>query len=901
MRHHTFRSGLVMLILCILPSLLTAQTTTVRGRVQDSSSQPLVSAHVALYRHAPSGDKQLVAGAMSDAKGLFVIRQVPLERLLLEVSYIGYRGYQRELQVTPGLDLGVLHLEADDQLLGTVVVQGRATDMTVRGDTVAFNADAYKVPQGAMLGELVKRLPGAEVNEQGQITIGGQVVSKIKLDGKEFFSGDTKVAMQNLPAAMVQQLELLNQQSDEARVTGFDNDEEETVLNVRTRPNQSRGTFGHTLAGYGLNNRYELSGLLNYLSDQHQLTLLAGSNNTNGQGISELDLEGSSMRGGRRGGRPGGSQGVTTSAQLAANETYTPHDKLEVNANVRYGYRQNLLSTRAETENILPDAPSTYTNESAEALNRSHSVGGDAFVKWQATERTELIYRPAVQYDRGNASEQRDYRTADGSDQQLHKGSQASLRDYQGLRLFNMLLLGHKLNDEGRTLSLQINGGLSGNDSETESQASLLTRDGQSDRRTLTEERSQTFHYRIRTGYVEPLTELLSLQAQLEWSDRIRRSERHYKEPDATGAWAQVDELLDTRMNTRLSTLSGGVDLKVANKLIDLTVGLRVRPTWMTTEQTLLTSAEPLQRKELIWAPSLNFRYTPSRQTTLRLGYWGRSEMPSAGQMYRVPDQTNLRESIIGNPNLQPSYNHQLFGMFQTFVPDKSQAINLRLFASYTHHAVISDQTVDPTTQRRTITYVNADRGLYALHGNGSFTTPLFTKELSLALSLGAMYNYGLGRINGVTNGSHLWILNPGLSLAYSNPWLYLRAKGNLRYRYGNQSLQLASSPRTYDWSAGGDLSVTLPLGFKVESEALYTRAVGYQEDYNFASVLWSAGLSYSFLQNDAATIRLKVYDLLNQQQSITRQVSTTEISDIWSNSLGRYAMLHFIYRFRIS
>ena len=894
MRQIPLRSLCLLLILHTLSFTLPAQVvTTLRGSVRDSAETPLVGANVALYRHTPSGERQLVAGGTSDSQGHFSIAQVPLGQLSLEVSYIGYQSYQDDLTITAGLDLGVIQLEEDAHLLEVVVVQGKATDMTVRGDTIAFNADAYKVPQGAMLEELVKRLPGAEIDENGQITIGGQQVAKIMLDGKEFFSGDTKVAMRNLPADVVNQLEVLNQQSDEARITGFDDDEEKTVLNIRTKPDMRQGTFGHALAGYGLDNRYELSGMLNYFSQQHQTTLLAGSNNTNGQGLSDLDLDGG-FRGWGRGGRRGGGftpQGITTSAQIAANETYTPSDQLEVNANARYGYSQNDLSARTETENLLPDSPSTFTNETTEALSRGHNLGGDAYIRWQATDRTELIYRPAVHYSWGMAQEQRNYRTTDSAESELHRGSQENLREYGGLRLFNMLLLGHKLNDEGRTLSLQLNGGFHGDNANTESHSALHSVEGDQSQQVLMEDRSQTFSYRIRTGYVEPLTELLSLQAQLEWSDRIRSSERDYKMTGATR---------ETSMSTRLNSLSGGVDLKVANKLIDLTVGLRIRPTWMTTEQSQLASQAPLVRRETIWAPSLNFRYTPNKQTMLRLGYWGRSEMPSAGQMYTLPDATNLRESIVGNPDLRPSYQHQLFGMFRTFIPSTSQAINLRFFGAYTHHAVISDQTVDAKTQRRRISYINADGGEYMLHGNGSFTTPFFTKSLSLAVTLGSAYNYRLGRINGVTNGAHSWTFSPSLSLAYSNSWLYLRAKGGLRYHYGSQSLQIATSPHTYDWSAGGDASVTLPLGFKLESEAIYTQGGGYQEPYNVASVLWSAGLSYSFLKDQAATLRIKVYDLLNQQQSISRQVSATEISDTWSNSLGRYAMLHFIYRFRL-
>ncbi len=894
MRQIPLQSLCLLLILHALSLTLPAQVvTTLRGAVRDSAETPLVGANIALYRHTPSGERQLVAGGTSDSQGRFSIVQVPLGQLSLEVSYIGYQSYQDDLTITAGLNLGVIHLQEDAHLLEVVVVQGKATDMTVRGDTIAFNADAYKVPQGAMLEELVKRLPGAEIDESGQISIGGQQVSKIMLDGKEFFSGDTKVAMRNLPASMVHQLEMLRQQSDEARVTGFDDDEEETVLNIRTKPDMRQGTFGHAVAGYGLNQRYELNGLLNYFSQRHQTTLVAGSNNTNGQGLSDLNLDDGS-RGGRRGGRRGGGfrpQGITTSAQIAANETYTPSDRLEVNANVRYGYRQNDLSARTETENLLPDSPSTFTNETTDALKCGHNLGGDAYIKWQATDRTELIYRPELHYSWGVDQESRNYRTTDSAESELHRGSQENLRKYSGLRLFNMLLLGHKLNDEGRTLSLQLNGGFLGDNANTESHSTLLSVDGEQSRQTLLEDHSQTFSYRIRTGYVEPLTELLSLQAQLEWSDRIRSSERDYK---------MAATVRETDMKTRLNSLSAGIDLKVANELVDLIVGLRFRPTWMTTELSPQTNQTPHIRREMIWAPSLNFSYTPNKQTMLRLGYWGRSEMPSAGQMYTIPDVTNLRESIIGNPNLRPSYQHQLFGMFRTFLPSSSQAVNIRFFSAYTHHAVISDQSVDAKTQRRQITYINADGGEYVLYSNGSFTTPLFTKSLSLAVTLGSAYNYRLGRINGVTNGAHSWTLSPDLALAYSNSWLYLRAKGGVRYHSGSQSLPLAASPHTYDWRAGGDVSVSLPLDFKVESEALYTQGVGYQEPYNVSSVLWSAGLSYSFLKDQAATLRIKVYDLLNQQQSISRQVSATEISDTWSNSLGRYAMLHFIYRFRL-
>lgn len=893
-----------MILLFVSPLLLVAQSiATVRGVVRDSSGRPLVGANVALYRQTNTGPGRLVAGATSDAMGGFAIRQVPLGTYTLDVTYIGYLDYRSELQVSSQLDLGVIKLRENAQLLGEVVVQGRATDMTIRGDTIAFNANAYKTPQGAMLEELVKRLPGAEIDGDGQVTIGGQEVSKILLDGKEFFSGDAKIAMRNLPASIVEQVEVYDRQSDESRITGFNSDDEQTVINIRTRPDQRQGIFGQTLVGYGLYNRYALSGMLNHFSNRHQLTLLGGSNNTNGQGLS--DLERSDKKPARRPGRgrrpmDRGNNGITTSAQIAINETYTPNKRLEVNADARYGHSESELSTRSKTENILPSGPSSFTHETAEALSRSDNLGGDAFAKWQVTDRTEIVYRPAVHYNWGISSKQRNYSTTDASDHLIHKGAQESAQDRRGLRLLNMLLVGHKLNDEGRTLSTMVDLRYLDDISNMESHSSLQTKTSLESQRNLIEDRSHTINYRVRTGYVEPLTDIISLQAQLEWSDQLRSSVRDHKKPDATGAWTLIDETLHSQMNTRLSSLSGGIDLKMANKQLDLTVGLRLSPTWMSTQQTLSTNTRSHVRRETNWVPSLDFHYTPTPQTVMRISYWGRSEMPSATQMYSIPDNTNLQETVIGNPNLSPSYQHELLGLYRTFIPATSQAIFVHLFGSYTHHAVIKDQTVDSSTQRRHISYTNAQQGVYMLRMDGSFTTPLFIQLLSLDINLGATYDYSLSRINGVTNGSHVWAIIPNLSLAYTNSWLYLRAKGGVKCRYSNQDVQLATPSRTYDWTVGGDLSVTLPLGFKIESETTYTKAMGYQYSYNVSSILWNAGLSYSFLKNRVATIRLKVYDLLNQQESITRQVSASEIRDIWSDSLGRYAMLHFIYRFRL-
>lgn len=897
---------LTRIFLCVisfLPLSLSAQDhISLSGRVLDGAGSPLIGANIALYQ-----GETLASGATTNGNGTFAIAIVSTGQYKLQVSYVGYKPYTQDLTLRQSRKLGEIILHEDAEVLDAVVVTGKATDMTVKGDTLIFNADAYKAPQGAMLEDLVKRLPGAEVDDNGNISINGQSISKIMLDGKEFFSGDTKVASKNLPAEVVKQLEVVNKKSDNSRLTGFDDDDEETVLNIRTNSGGKKGTFGNAFVGYGYpTNRYEANGLFNRFQDKYQYTIIAGSNNTNNQGFSDLNLGegGSSMRNfqGRRFGGPGsgGSGGIITSANVGVNGNYMPDELFELNTNARYGFRQQDLQTKTETENIIPNATSTFTSDQSKSLSRSEDVGADAWIDWKVSDRTELIFRPVLRYSWGTSTSSSSYETVDTDGKRINSGDQSSRGLNNALRSRNRLIASHRFNERGSTLSAQAMLGFDRSKTTSENSSTLKAVDLDESERNKQDNNSKNLSYFLRLNYVEPITDLLSLQARVEWTQNIRHSERLYFTPNADDLFTIKDETRSTVMSNTLSQLTGGLDAKFANKLFDLTVGFYVRPTTMVSTQSNRLDGEPITLKQMIYSPNLHFRYNPNKQTSLRLGYQGMSEMPSVNQMYAVPDMTNLRQTIVGNPELRPYFSHHLFGMFRTFSPKGGQALNLNFFGMYRTNDVITDTQIDAATNKQTITYANSKSGSYNVNLNGSFTTPIFTRSLTLGLGTRTSYSYGRSIINKQDNESKVWRTTNDLSLAYTNSWIYVRAKGGLTYMNSVYTLQPSQSANTYDWSVGGDLSFTLPLGFKIETDVVYTKGLGYQQDYNVQFVDWNAALSYSFLKNNAATIRFKVYDILNQKSTISRQVSATAITDSWSNSIGRYMMIHFIYRFSL-
>src|SRR5690554_4401966 len=404
---------------CTMAVMATAQgqaqaqaNRSISGKLVDQTTEePVPLANVRVLQQS---DSTFVTGKASENDGTFTI-PVRSGDYIVHISFIGYHDIYQDVEVNSSLPqarLGNVEMIQDNILLSETVITAKAPEISVRGDTLEYNADSYNVTESAVVEDLLKKMPGVEIDANGKITVNGKEITKILVDGEEFFSDDPKVASKNLPAKMVDKLQILERRTEMAQMTGFDDGEEENVINLTVRPGMKEGLFGNAFAGYGSQERYEANAMVNYMRNSDQYTILGGINNTNNAGFSDLS---SAMFGsmGGRGGRGrgfGGTDGISTSANIGGNfsKEFTPN--LKLGGNIRYGYTDTDVYSDVFTQNILSSG-NTLESESNRANNRSQNFNMDFRLEWDPDTLTKIIFRPYASIYNNSRTESGEYRT----------------------------------------------------------------------------------------------------------------------------------------------------------------------------------------------------------------------------------------------------------------------------------------------------------------------------------------------------------------------------------------------------------------------------------------------------------------------------------------------------------
>lgn len=880
-----------LLLTTFLPLSLLAQTThSLSGMVTDATTgNELIGCNVRLLNR----EGKQAAGSSTNVKGSFTLRQLSTGTYTLVVTYVGYKEYKSPISIPHNGTLQI-KLNEDSNLLSTVVVEARAADMTVKGDTVVFNANAFHAGQGAMLEDLIKRLPGAQVDDSGNIVINGKTVSKIMVDGKEFFSGDTRVATKNLPAEVVDRLELLDRSSDASRMSGFDDGDEETVLNLSFKAEHKQGLFGNLFAGYGTNNRYEANAVLNNFSGENRVTAILGTNNTNNKGMNEFSSNGN-QRPRRRG---QGTQGVTTSTSAAVDIAQSLHKNLEVEANARYGYASKVVEGSNTIEFLHTDGANTLSAEQSYSKANSHSAEVNARFSYKPDTKTEVIFMPFFSWGKSNLWSREETNTLNSLQQAMTRSTTSSTTEGNNLQTEGILDLSRRLSDSGRVLSLHLRGnytrgvedGYYGTSFNSYSDSSL-----DEALNLLLNDRNSRYGITARVSYVEPLGAGYFLQGLLQWQNSRRDGLRDVFSLDTEGAYTITEDKYGSSFATTLNSYQAALNLQKRGSSYDVTVGLGVEPTRMNTWFLNETSKDILKSRFNL-VPKMRINYRPNKQTSWRLDYRGASDMPDVRMMMPVIDPTDPLQITEGNSALEPSFTHKVRSFLRHYNPTTRVAVNLFMRGTYVLNDVASSVTYEEGTGRRIVDYRNVDgNASFMLFGMGSM--PFITPLLTLNVGGGFHFNHQIGFVENTINAANTWMVNPMVNLSYAKGPLYLRLNGSVQYTGVVNSIG-GDLRNAWMYQTGLDGSVDLPYNFKLESEANYRIRSGYGSGYDQNEWIWNASLSYSFLKNKVATVRLKAYDILGNETGISRAATALTITDSKTNVLGRYVMLHFIYRF---
>lgn len=869
--------------------------------VEQDTKEPVPQANIRILQQK---DSLYVNGVASGLEGDFAI-SVPFGSYIVQITYVGHHDLFRNVTVNNAnrtANLGTVELATDNILLDAAVVTAKAAEIVVKGDTVEYNADSYKVTESAVLEELLKKMPGVEVDSDGKITVNGREIKKIMVDGEEFFSTDPKVASKNLPAKMVEKLQVLDRKTDMARMTGFDDGEEETIINLMVRPGMKEGLFGNAFLGYGTKERYEGNAMVNYMKDKNQYTAIGGFNNTNNAGFSDLA---SSMFGGGGGRRRmffGGQSGITTSGNAGFNFSQQFTQKLKLGGNLRYGSTDNNTISKTHTQNILSSG-NTIEDESNSNNNYSQNFNMDMRLEWTPDTLTKIIFNPEGSVYNNRRTEISDFlTTTENMEDSINYGDSRYHSEGDGKNLAARLDVSRTLGKPGRTVSVQLRGGISDSENRGTNLSSTFYNITQQD--SLIDQRfvntSDSRNWQTYLSYVEPLGNNYAIQFAYQYRQNISESDKDTRKKDEAGNYTILDEQYSKRLENNFTNQEIELNFQSVRQQYDYTVGFSIQPS-SSQSKTFVgeNMISDITRDVVNYAPTAQFNYRWSRQHNLRLRYFGNTEQPSVTQLSPVVDVSNPLNITYGNPDLKPSFTHRLNLRYQNFIPEKNSSMGFFGDFRYLTNDIVSSTFTDRETGRRETTYENV-AGNWNANGRMMLNVPLKNIRFSIFSMTFASYNHANGFSNLEKNLSRRLNLGETLGLNYRSDLIDFGIRGNINHNKVKNSLEGQRDQEYLNYGGNANTTLYLPWDISIESDINYSTNSGYSDGFTQDEWLWNASIQKQLFSQKNGTIRLKIYDILQQRSNISRSVTSNYIRDTTTNTLTTYFMVHFVYRFNI-
>lgn len=906
---------------------------TVTGTVLDGSDKsPVMQATIQIL--SPK-DSAMVTGNVSDLDGNFSLTVRP-GKYLLKISYIGYTTHFQQIEMTrnkPRLNVGNIELQADAIMLGEAVVVAQAPEVTASEDTLVYNSSAYRVPEGSALEELVKKLPGAEVDEDGKITINGKEIKKIMIDGKEFFADDPNIAMKNLPVNIIDKVRAYDKQSDLARATGIDDGEEETVLDLSVKPGMNKGWFGNVDLAAGTEDRYSGKIMLNRFWGDNQFTVIGSMNNVNDQGYP----------GGGGGFRWGGQNGLTA-IKMGGFNFSTTSEKLETGGSVNFNYKDADIISKQASETFVSSDNSSFQNALTAQRNKNTSLTADFRIEWRPDTMTTLLVRPRLSYgktDNGSSSNSGTFNaepqnTTDELIAAIQEGNLADLMAEENIvntimrnslsksSDFNVggsVMFNRRLGKAGRNINFR------GTYTYTNSSSEQFSTSETEYFQMTDEERLEILNryittptlnnnFSARVSYSEPIFKGGFLQFSYNFQYRYSTTDNStYTMPDdwlvENGYGGEYTGILD-KENSKSAHYTyynhqAEVALRWIREKMRLNVGVSFQPqkTELSYKRGDLDTVTV--RNVFNFTPTLDFRYKFNKTSQLRINYRGRSSQPSMTDLLPIEDTTDPLNIRRGNPGLKPSFTNSFRAFYNTFNTETQRGLVAHINFSNTLNSVSSRRVYNETTGGYITTpeNINGNWNLFSMLGSN---TALRNKKYTINTFTTASYNNIVSYISDNTettnddrNKTRQLRLGERLRGTYRTDWWEVSLNGSLNYTHSRNNYQERNNMDTYDFSYGASTNVRLPWNMSIATDLSQNSRRGYSDaSMNRDELIWNAQISQDFLKGNAATVSVQFYDILRNQSNISRAITAAMRSDTEYNAIYSYCMVHFIYRLNI-
>lgn len=957
------RKSVLTLLLLFIAMMMQAQQHLITGAIIDKgTNDPVEASTVQLLR----ADSTYISGAISDENGLFSLQAPEDGSYLLKITSVGYKPTVRRIMMTQGKDLamGKININAEAIMLKAATVTAMAKKVVLKEDTFVYNSAAYRTPEGSTIEELVKRLPGAEVSDDGSIKINGKEVKKILVDGKEFMTGDTKTALKNLPTSIIDKIKAYDEKSDLAKVTGIDDGEEETVLDFGVKRGMNKGLIANMDLSMGTKQRYSERGMAAYFNDRNRLMMFASANNTNDMGFPG-------------GGGPGGwgfnKQGLNASKMLGLNYNYENKDKLKMDASLRWNHSDGDISSTVASENFVSQN-SSFSNSRAKNFSRSNSWDGRFRLEWTPDTMTNIMFRPSFTIKSSDALARslsaqfnadpyqitndpledaaraelglEDVSTSKSLLQQagalvnLQSSSSISYSESENLR--GMLQYNRRLSAMGRNITVRTDASYGKTDANSLSLTNAymylvdVANGNETDhyntyRYNVTPTRN--YSYSLQATYSEPLWRATFLQLSYKFTYKYSKTDRStynfsdFSDEEAN-QWASItpeyrgwgnylgtlrsplDEYFDSDQS-RFSEYKNYIhEMQLMMRFIrpkyNLSFGAMLQPQRSNFIYDYMGQHIETTRNVTNFSPTLDFRYRFSKVSNLRVNYRGTTSQPSMTDLLDITDDSNPLNIKKGNPGLKPSFTHNFRLFYNNYIEKHQRALMTFVNFSMTRNSISDMVTYDDKTGGRTTQPENIN-GNWNARGAFMFNTAIDSAgvwNINTFTTLAYTNAVGYLSLDGKTsqkNTTKQTQVGERIAMGYRNNWLEVNLNGTLNYNHARNKLQASSNMNTWQFSYGPSITVTMPWGMSLSTDLSQSSRRGYSDkSMNTNELVWNAQLSQGFLRGKPLTVMIQFYDLLHQQSTLSRALTAMARTDTEYNSINSYAMLHVIYRLNI-
>jgi len=912
---------------------INVNAQSVSGLIHDAGDNtPIANATI---KFSKSDSSAILFNTVSNAKGFFIFNNVPNGNFILSITYVGYENFNKNISINgQNINLGNINIVKSAKILSTVIING-ASPVKQNGDTLDYSASQYKVNPDATSEDLIKKMPGITVDKSGTVTAQGETVKKVTVDGRDFFGDDATATLRNLPAEVIDKIQVFDKLSDQAQLTGFDDGNTTKAINIVTKKDMRNGNFGRIFAGYGTDGRYSGGGNVSFFNNARRISLVGLVNNVNQQNFSSQDLLGVTSTGNRGGGgqrggggggnfRGGGSAGNFTVGQqngiaktnaFGINYSDAWGKKIDVTGSYFFNNSNNSNNQTINQQNLITKDSSQYYDENTISDNKNYNNRANFRLTYKIDSSNTLLLTSSLNFQNNNS-----INFVHGSNfLDANKQNLLSLTDndinskFAGNNLSNLILFRHAFKKRGRSISLGINTNFSDKIGDNYLTAintyykSLVVTDSL---QQLSNQKNHNNQYSFNLVYTEPVGKKAQLQLNYNPSFQNNNADQEtFNYDNGSSKYSILDTSLSNKFHNTYNTQNTGITYRIGDRNNMVAAGISYQYSELKSDQVFPQVSQINNTYNNILG-NIFSHFKLSSKSNLRVIYRSTVSSPSVTQLQNVINNSNQFFYSTGNPDLQQQHTNNIITRYIYTNSAKSQSFFANLFFqninNYITNATYTAKR-DSALSNSVILYKGSQiskpvnvNGYINARSFFTFGMPIKFLKSNLNWNAGFSYAKQPGLLNNVSNISNAYNYNLGAVLSSNiSEYIDFTLSYAANINQVKNSIQPSLNNNYFTQSAGISANLLTKKGLFFNNDLSNEYYKGLSGGYNTNYWLWNIAIGQKFLKNEMGELKLSVFDLLKQNQSITRNVTDSYIQDVKNQVLQQYFMLTFTYKLK--